>query len=64
MRKSATLLLTVFAVLALPLAAASVSTAKPEEVGVSSDRLKRIGQMIQRRIDAGDNYRSRDPRCP
>ena len=54
MRKSATLLLTVFAVLALPLAAASVSTAKPEDVGVSSERLKRISQMIQRRIDAGD----------
>jgi len=54
MRKSASLLLPALAVLALPLAAASVTAAKPEEVGVSSERLKRIGQMIQRRIDAGD----------
>jgi CubicO group peptidase (beta-lactamase class C family) len=53
-RTSASLLLPVLAMLALPLAAASVSAAKPEEVGVSPERLKRIGQMIQRRIDAGD----------
>lgn len=45
----------VFTLLALPLAAASsVSTAKPEDVGVSSERLQRISQMIQRRIAAGD----------
>lgn len=44
-----------FTLLALPLAAASsVPTAKPEDVGVSSERLQRISQMIQRRIAAGD----------
>ena len=45
----------VFTLLALPLAAASsVPTAKPEDVGISSDRLQRISQMIQRRIAAGE----------
>ncbi len=29
-------------------------TAKPEEVGLSSERLHRINQMIERRIAAGD----------
>ena len=44
-----------FTLLALPLAAASsVPTAKPEDVGVSSERLQRISQMIQRRIAAGE----------
>jgi CubicO group peptidase (beta-lactamase class C family) len=43
------------ALLALHLAAASsVPTAKPEDVGVSSERLQRISQMIQRRIAAGE----------
>ena len=45
----------VFILLALPLAAASsVPTAKPEDVGISSERLQRISQMIQRRIAAGE----------
>ena len=39
---------------ALPVFAASVPTAKPEEVGLSSERLQRINQMIQRRIASGD----------
>jgi CubicO group peptidase (beta-lactamase class C family) len=43
-----------FAVLALPLTAASIPTAKPEDVGLSSERLQRVHQMIQRHIDAGD----------
>ena len=34
-----------------PLAAAA-STARPEEVGLSSERLKRIGELLQRQIDA------------
>ena len=33
---------------------ASVNTAKPEDVGLSSERLQRVSQMIQRRIAAGD----------
>ena len=44
-----------FALLALPLAAASsVPAAKPEDVGVSSERLQRVSQMLQRRIAAGE----------
>jgi CubicO group peptidase (beta-lactamase class C family) len=39
--------------LTLPAISAS-STAKPEEVGLSSERLQRLTQMIQRRIAAGD----------
>jgi CubicO group peptidase (beta-lactamase class C family) len=39
---------------ALPLAAASLPTAKPEEVGLSSERLKRIHEMIMRHVEAHD----------
>src|SRR5262245_14704182 len=39
---------------ALPLVAATLPNAKPEEVGLSSERLQRIHQMLLRRIDAGD----------
>jgi CubicO group peptidase (beta-lactamase class C family) len=42
------------AVLAVTVAAASSPTVKPEDVGLSSERLQRISQMIQRRIAAGD----------
>jgi CubicO group peptidase (beta-lactamase class C family) len=38
---------------ALPVAAASLPAGKPEEVGLSPDRLQRIHEMIQRHIDAG-----------
>jgi len=40
--------------LALPLAAATVQVSKPEDVGLSTERLQRIHEMIQRRIAAGD----------
>lgn len=40
--------------LILPLTAAPLPTAKPEEVGLSSDRLKRIHEMIVRHINAQD----------
>src|SRR2546422_11223085 len=40
--------------IALPLVSATLPNAKPEEVGLSSERLQRIHQMLQRRIDAGD----------
>ena len=36
----------------LPVMAATLPTSKPEDVGISSERLQRIDQMIQRRIDA------------
>jgi CubicO group peptidase (beta-lactamase class C family) len=54
MMKSATQFWPALALLALPLAAGPVPSAKPEEVGMSSERLKRIDQMVQRRIEAGD----------
>jgi CubicO group peptidase (beta-lactamase class C family) len=38
----------------LPLAAASLPEAKPEEVGLAPDRLPRIHEMIMRRVEAGD----------
>jgi CubicO group peptidase (beta-lactamase class C family) len=47
-------LLLVSALLRLPLAAASIQGAKPEDVGLSSDRLERIHQVMERHIQAGD----------
>src|SRR4026209_1976353 len=40
--------------LALPCLAASLPNTKPEDVGLSSERLQRIDQMLQRRIAAGE----------
>ena len=40
--------------LTLPLMAASIPSSKPEEVGLSADRLQRIHQLIERRIQAND----------
>jgi CubicO group peptidase (beta-lactamase class C family) len=42
------------AVIALPLGAASIQATKPEDVGLSSDRLQRIHQTIRRHIDGHD----------
>jgi CubicO group peptidase (beta-lactamase class C family) len=42
------------ALLAVSMSAASLPTAKPEEVGMSAERLTRIQEMIQRRIAAGE----------
>jgi CubicO group peptidase (beta-lactamase class C family) len=39
---------------ALPLIAGSVPAAKPEDVGMSTERLKRIGEAVQRHITAGN----------
>src|SRR5688500_11024652 len=39
------------AVLGLPLTAAA-PTARPEEVGLSSERLKRVSELLQRHVDA------------
>src|SRR5260370_5885293 len=41
-----------FALIALPLTAASIQETKPEDVGLSRDRLQRIHETIQRHIDA------------
>jgi CubicO group peptidase (beta-lactamase class C family) len=44
-----------FALLAaVSLTAASLPTTKPEEVGLSGERLRQIHAMVQRHIDAGD----------
>src|SRR5436305_13742137 len=40
--------------LAWPLAAASLPAAKPEDVGLSSERLQRIHEMIMRHVEAQD----------
>jgi CubicO group peptidase (beta-lactamase class C family) len=53
MMKSVAAVSLLLALLAFPLGAASTK-AKPEEVGLSSDRLPRIHAAIQRHIDAGD----------
>ena len=38
---------------AWPVAAASLPAAKPEDVGLSSERLQRIHEMIMRHVEAG-----------
>ena len=40
--------------LGLPLVAGSVPTGKAEDVGLSTDRLKRIGEAVERQIAAGN----------
>ena len=42
------------ALIALSLTAASLPTGKPEEVGMSTERLQRIQQMLQKHIAAGE----------
>ncbi len=52
--KTAVPLSVVLATLALSLVSASSPGVKPEDVGLSAERLQRINQMIARRISAGD----------
>ena len=52
MRRIGTLVVFVAAVLAWPMTAAT-PTAKPEDVGFSSERLHRINDLVQRHITAG-----------
>ena len=42
------------ALVALPLAVETVPTTKPEDVGLSSERLARINEMMRRHLAAGD----------
>jgi CubicO group peptidase (beta-lactamase class C family) len=51
--RTAVLCLALVTFLALPVDTAT-TVGKPEDVGLSSERLQRIAQMIQRRIAAGD----------
>ena len=53
MRRSA-FVLPVNLAAALPALAGSIQTAKPEQTGLSSERLARIHEMVQRHIDAHD----------
>ena len=46
--------LSMLVLVALPLSAASIQTGKPEDVGLSSERLSRIHDAVQRHIDAHD----------
>jgi len=52
MRALTTIALVMFA--GLTIAAGSIPIAKPEEVGLSTERLKRIGEAVQRHIDANN----------
>ena len=45
------LLAVLFALLVLPVSA-TTPTARPEDLGLSSERLKRITELVQRNIDA------------
>lgn len=47
-------LLPLFLVAAFSVAAASLPTSRPEAVGMSSQRLERIHELVQRHMDAGD----------
>jgi CubicO group peptidase (beta-lactamase class C family) len=53
MKRSVSIFSTIFAI-ALPALPASVQTAKPEQTGLSSERLARIHDMVRRHIDAHD----------
>src|SRR4026207_116105 len=44
----------IVAFMGLPLVAGTIPVSKPEEVGLSSERLKRVGEAVQRHIDAGN----------
>src|SRR5262245_41728873 len=52
--KSASMLAFVLLCLVLSTAAAETPRAKPDDVGISSQRLQRIHELMQRHIDAGD----------
>jgi CubicO group peptidase (beta-lactamase class C family) len=52
--KTAASCLLLVTLLALPMVAAPAPSGKPEEVGLSGERLQRITEMLKRRIGAGD----------
>ncbi len=47
-------IIAIVALMGLPLAAGTVPVGRPEDVGLSSERLKRIGEAVQRHIEAGN----------
>jgi CubicO group peptidase (beta-lactamase class C family) len=54
MKTHALVVLMALPLVVLTLSAGSVPTAKPEEVGLSTERLKRVGEAVQRHIAAGN----------
>jgi CubicO group peptidase (beta-lactamase class C family) len=52
--KIALLSVLLVALFTVPATTASAPTARPEDVGMSSERLQRVTQMIDRRIAAGE----------
>jgi CubicO group peptidase (beta-lactamase class C family) len=52
--KTAASCLLLVTLLALPMVAAPAPSGKPEDVGLSAERLQRITEMLKRRIGAGD----------
>jgi hypothetical protein len=46
------LIVPALALVSLPIKAGSVATAKPEEVGLSTERLQRVRELVQRHLDA------------
>jgi len=60
--KRATLPLSLIPLLASPLSAADLPLGKPEDVDMSTERLRRIHDAVQRHIDAGENLGRCDAR--
>ena len=52
--KGVSILLLLALFVAVPVTAVPISKVKPEEVGMSAERLQRIDQMLERRIAAGE----------
>jgi CubicO group peptidase (beta-lactamase class C family) len=50
----ALIVMALVAIFGLQLVAGTIPVGKPEDVGLSSERLKRIGEAVQRHIDAGN----------
>ena len=51
--RNSLLLLALCGAIAVPLSSQSLPTARPEEVGMSSQRLELIGQVLRSEIDEG-----------
>src|SRR5678815_2184217 len=51
--RTAVVMLVLFQLVAVPVVTAETPRAKPEDVGISTERLQRIHNLIQGHIDAG-----------
>jgi len=52
--RAAAAFLCILTSLALPLAAGAQTTVRPDQVGLSAERLARIGELVERHVEAGD----------